>query len=113
MFAIMLPPSGGNLSHLCEVGASLPLTRETISICLPRLICLGLLLHQKGAGNLKAPSLHLSLSFALILFFSTSSSVYSVQTEIGSCKHSVPGSSEKQAKKPTAVVSPILMLESI
>lgn len=57
---------------VCSVGTPLPLTRETISICLPCLICLGLSwqrLHQNDAGNLKAPSLHLSLSFALSSFF--------------------------------------------
>lgn len=62
------PLSCGYLSHLCSIGASLPLTRETISICLPCLICLGLpqrRLHQKEAGNLKAPSLHLSHHLSL------------------------------------------------
>lgn len=89
---------------VCSVGTPLPLTRETISICLPCLICLGLSwqrLHQNDAGNLKAPSLHLSLSFALcsFFFFSSSSSLCFVQTEIGSCKRFFTGSPEKEAKK--------------
>lgn len=86
--------------RICTASERLfPLTRGTTSICLPRLICHGLSaqrLHQKDAGNLKAPSLlSISLSFAPIVsscilprsdFF-----VVVFQPKIGCCKHFVSG----------------------